>query len=77
MKGGLRHMAKGTVRRFSEEKDYGFISSDDGGGDVFVHHSGIEGAGFRSLDEGERVTCEVVQGRRGLQAENVSRASMA
>ena len=59
MEGGLRQMAQGTVRRFSEEKGYGFISPDDGGEDVFVHYSGIEGAGFRSLDEGTRVTHEV------------------
>ena len=74
MKGWLRHMAQGTVRRFSEEKGYGFISPDDGGEDVFVHYSGIEGAGFRSLEEGEKVTYEVTQGRKGMQAENVSKA---
>ena len=77
MEGGLRQMARGTIRRFSEEKGYGFISPDDGGEDLFVHYSGIEGAGFRSLDEGARVTYEVVQGRKGLQAENVSKVSKA
>ena len=74
MKGRLQHMAQGTVSRFSEEKGYGFISPNDGGEDVFVHYSGIEGAGFRSLKEGEKVTYEVTQGRKGLQAENVSKA---
>jgi CspA family cold shock protein len=73
-KGGLRHMARGTVRRFSEEKGYGFISPEDGGEDVFVHYSGIEGSGFKSLEEGARVSYEVTQGRKGLQAENVSKA---
>ncbi len=72
MKGWLRHMAQGTVRRFSEEKGYGFVSPDDE--DVFVHNSGIEGAGFESLDEGRKVTYEVAEGERGLQAENVSKA---
>ncbi len=68
---------EGTVKWFNEEKGYGFISPDDGGEDLFVHYSGIEGAGFRSLDEGDRVTYEVIQGRKGLQAENVSRVSKA
>ncbi len=74
-KGGLQHMAQeGTVKWFNEEKGYGFISPDDGGEDLFVHYSGIEGGGFRSLDEGEKVSYEVTQGKKGLQAENVSRA---
>jgi cold shock protein len=55
-KGGLQHMAQGTVSRFNEQKGYGFISPEHGGGDVFVHYSDIEGAGFRSLEEGEKVT---------------------
>ena len=66
-------MPQGTVKWFNTEKGYGFISPDDGSEDVFVHHTGIAGGGFKSLDEGEKVTYEVVQGRRGMQAENVSK----
>ncbi len=68
-------MAQGTVKWFSTEKGYGFITPDDGGEDVFVHHTGIAGEGFKNLEEGEKVTYEVTQGRKGPQAENVSRAS--
>ena len=67
-------MAQGTVKWFSEEKGYGFISPDDGSEDLFVHYSGIDGSGFRSLDEGEKVSYEVTQGKKGLQAANVSKA---
>jgi cold shock protein len=67
-KGGLQHMAQGTVSRFNEQNGYGFISPDHRGGDVFVHYSDIEGAGFRSLEEGEKVTYEAAQGTKGKQA---------
>ncbi len=67
-------MAQGTVKWFSQDKGYGFIKPDDGGEDVFVHFSGIAGEGFKSLGEGEKVTYEVTEGRRGLQATNVSKA---
>ncbi|MDP8946791.1 MAG: cold-shock protein [Actinomycetota bacterium] len=65
---------EGTVKWFSDEKGYGFIRPDDGSEDVFVHHTGITGEGFKSLEEGDKVTYEVTQGRKGLQAENVTRA---
>ena len=65
---------EGTVKWFSDEKGYGFIRPDDGSEDVFVHHTGIVGEGFKSLEEGDKVTYEVTQGRKGLQAENVTRA---
>lgn len=63
-------MASGTVKWFSEEKGYGFISTD-GGDDVFVHYSGIEGTGRRNLEEGQEVEFETQQGQKGLQAVNV------
>lgn len=63
-------MQQGTVKWFNAEKGFGFISVE-GGDDVFVHFSAIQSDGFRSLDEGQRVEFEVVQGQRGLQAENV------
>jgi CspA family cold shock protein len=67
-------MAQGTVRRFNQDRGYGFIKPDDGGEDVFVHYSAIEGSGFRTLEEGDKVTYEVGQGRKGPQALNVSKA---
>jgi CspA family cold shock protein len=69
-----QYMAQGTVKWFSEEKGYGFISPDEGGEDLFVHYSGIVGNGFKSLEEGSKVTYEATQGRKGMQAENVSKA---
>jgi CspA family cold shock protein len=65
-------MAQGTVRWFSDEKGYGFISPDEGGNDLFVHHSGKAGNGFKSLDEGVKVSYEATQGKKGMQADNVS-----
>ena len=64
-------MAQGTVNWFNAEKGFGFISQDDGGNDVFVHHSGIDARGFRSLDEGQHVQFEISQGTKGLQATGV------
>ncbi|TBL73249.1 cold-shock protein [Paenibacillus thalictri] len=65
-------MQTGTVKWFNAEKGFGFIEIQDGN-DVFVHFSAIEGDGYKSLDEGQRVQFNVVQGNRGLQAENVSK----
>ena len=66
-------MARGTVKWFSEQKGYGFVSPDEGGEDLFVHYTAIEGEGYRSLTEGERVSYEPTRGRKGEQAENVRR----
>ena len=65
-------MAEGTVKWFSNEKGYGFIERGNGEADVFVHFSAIAGDGYKSLTEGQKVTFEVVQGDKGLQAANVS-----
>ena len=67
-------MEKGTVKWFSDEKGYGFISREQGP-DVFVHHTAIQSEGFRSLAEGDVVEFEVVQGPKGLQAANVRKGS--
>lgn len=64
-------MARGTVKWFNPEKGYGFITPDEGGKDLFVHHSAIQAEGFRSLNEGEKVEFEVTQGQKGPQAVNV------
>ncbi len=63
-------MAQGTVKWFNDSKGFGFISQE-GGEDVFVHHTAIQADGFRSLSEGDRVEFEVVKGPKGLQAQNV------
>jgi CspA family cold shock protein len=64
-------MAEGTVKWFSDKKGYGFIEQEDGP-DVFVHHSGINGNGFKSLGEGDRVSFETEQGIKGPAAVNVT-----
>jgi CspA family cold shock protein len=64
-------MPIGTVKWFSAEKGYGFITPDEGGKDVFVHYSAIQAEGYRSLNEGQKVEYEVVQGQKGPQAANV------
>jgi cold shock protein len=69
----VRRMAEGTVKWFSEEEGYGFIAPDEGGDDIFVHYTAIEGVGFRSLDEGEKVSYEPGESRRGEIATNVRR----
>ena len=63
--------SNGTVKWFSDAKGYGFIALDDGQGEVFVHHSAIQSEGFRTLNEGDRVELDVVQGQKGPAAENV------
>jgi CspA family cold shock protein len=65
-------MAQGTVKWFNGEKGFGFITPDDGAKDLFVHYSEIQGGGFRSLDENQRVQFEVAQGAKGPQAVGVS-----
>ena len=65
-------MIQGTVKWFNDAKGFGFITLDDGSKDCFVHHSAIQGEGFKSLIEGDRVEFEVVQGEKGPAAENVT-----
>ena len=65
-------MATGTVKWCNESKGFGFISQDDGGADVFVHFNAIQGTGFKTLNEGQKVTFEVENGPKGLQATKVS-----
>ena len=62
----------GTVKWFNAEKGFGFITPQDGAKDCFVHHSAIQGSGFKSLNEGDQVEFDVVQGQKGPAAENVA-----
>ncbi|HEX8276721.1 MAG TPA: cold-shock protein [Longimicrobiaceae bacterium] len=62
----------GTVKWFNDEKGYGFITPDNGSKDCFVHHSAIQGSGFKSLKEGQQVEFDIVQGTKGPAAENVA-----
>jgi CspA family cold shock protein len=66
----MAERVSGTVKWFNDSKGFGFIEQE-GGGDVFVHHSAIQADGFKSLKEGQAVTMEVTQGQKGAQAENV------
>jgi CspA family cold shock protein len=63
----------GTVKWFNDDKGFGFITRDDGEKDVFVHHTAIQGEGFRTLAEGQKVEFDVVQGQKGPAAENVTK----
>lgn len=67
-------MSQGTVKWFNSEKGYGFITPDEGGGDVFVHHTAINSTGYRSLEEGQKVSFEIEQSDKGPQATGVTPA---
>jgi CspA family cold shock protein len=65
------NMETGTVKWFNEQKGYGFITPDDGGDDLFIHFSNIQGEGFRNLEDGQKVEYEAGQGQKGPEAQNV------
>ena len=67
-------MATGTVKWFSDAKGFGFIAPDEGGKDLFIHHSNIVGSGYKSLAEGAKVVFEQREGSKGVEASDVSRA---
>ncbi|MBF0626423.1 MAG: cold-shock protein [Magnetococcales bacterium] len=71
----MSESVRGTVKWFNNAKGFGFIAPDEGGEDVFVHFSAIQATGFRSLEEGQRVSFQVVRGQKGLQASNVAMES--
>lgn len=66
-------MPQGTVKWFDNAKGYGFVTPENGGKDLFVHHTAIEGSGYKSLEEGQRVSFEVTQGPKGDQATKVTK----
>ena len=66
-------MAQGTIKWFSDQKGYGFITPDGGAKDIFIHFSALQGDGFKSLSEGQRVSFDITSGPKGEQAANVTK----